>query len=159
MEYDVSGLRQRHLTGDSCSSFTPITLAAMPETPDLRMNCSEFWKVSVCAICCEDASLSARVTLALHLCFPSFLFATSIYRCVNCCAASYAKDDHLLIRIILSSLLSFISSSKVVNFTILEKACHFWADSFALCSQSGFGFDLKMKLWVKISFRLIGFFL
>jgi hypothetical protein len=69
--------------------------------------------------------------------------AASIYKCVNCCAASYAKDDHLLIRIILSSLISFISCSKVVSFTILEKACHFCADSFALCSQSGFGFIKK----------------
>ena len=72
-----------------------------------------------------NLSLSARGILALRMCFPSFLRATSIYRCVNCCAASYAKDDHLLIRIILSSLISFISCSKVVSVTILEKARHF----------------------------------
>ncbi len=133
----------------NANSSTPITLAAMQETSDVRINCSEK---------CQYA----RFVVKMHL--SPLLGVLLPYACAFLLSCVLLYTDAWIVvlpamqKTITCSFVSFylpwfLSFLALKSLVLPSWKRHviFWADSFALCSQSGFGFDLKMKLWVKIS--------
>ncbi len=152
-------MRQRHLTGDSCSSSTSITLAAMPETSDEN---ELFWKVSVCAIllwrCISLSMLGVLLPYACAFLSCVLLLYTDAWivvlpamqKTITCSFVSFYLPWFLSLLVLKPLILPAL-----ILFNHLGKGLSFSSCSFALCLQSSFGFELKIRLWVKISFRFL----
>jgi hypothetical protein len=135
-------------------------LAAMPETSDVRMNCSE--KCQYARFCCEDASLSLLgvflpYTCAFLLSCVQLLYTDAwivvlpaMQKTITCSFLSFYLPWFLSLLVLKSLILPAL-----ILFNHLGKGLSFSSCSFALCLQSSFGFELKIRLWVKISFRFL----